>query len=667
MSFFTRISASVSSITQQLSRYYGTSPVLKASSNDTTALFNAIAQLNQHQIFLKNLPVVTILGPQSAGKTTLVSGICQRYLFPTGTGMTTMKPMHITTLRSPETKITVDTKKCFSDEEARSEIHRLNQNRTVPFVSIKIEGPDLQNNFFADMPGLVSAARENGSDLIKQIKTVNIAYLRNNNCIPVVVHPAHADPETNQAIHHVQKEGKMNSALVVISKVDMLGKKTFTNQHLMNLLDGRSFKFGYGCISVILNDGEESLASAQKARDIETKFRELNYPFGLNDVCKKLAAIQFDRIKDEIPVLLNDIDGKIAHIETSKSFFDSMLENDTSALIDRLSIMFEKLGSNSPELFRLQSELKEAIHGIFYAYYQERILNLEQPKLELTRSSKSIHPGVKQYHADHRTNPEHYTKNEFKELFSDKSLLASLVRETRLPVSYANESHLGALLSLFDFEPTDFLDKRAVELIKRVNSFVEELIRDDKVQIAIQKVIIDKLVEYVHDDLSEFDEKAMQFLRFMIEEIGEESFKSGGISSSIAQFIKSRKRPKADAIEMVRHIAPHYSKELQFTRGLFERFDDQKKISVPAFSPQWNVGFFGALTDQLVDHSFSVVAIDYLDTLLKKGLQKTVDLTQKDHIKNEKNKVQEQVAVLRNLRHEIARYSSSERVIENPN
>lgn len=134
---------------------------------DTSNLFSAVSDLNKFGIKLSSFPVVTVIGPQSSGKTSLIEAICGKSIFPKSMGMSTMKPFYITTIRSSQTKIKVGDKELFSEKEAQDEIERVNRNELVKTVNILLESPTVYNNYLIDLPGLFVVANKNDKDLPK--------------------------------------------------------------------------------------------------------------------------------------------------------------------------------------------------------------------------------------------------------------------------------------------------------------------------------------------------------------------------------------------------------------------------------------------------------------------------------------------------------------------
>lgn len=69
-------------------------------SQDTGKLFSAISDLDKYGIRLKSFPNVAVIGPQSSGKSSVIEALCGQSILPKGMRMATLKPVHLTTIKS---------------------------------------------------------------------------------------------------------------------------------------------------------------------------------------------------------------------------------------------------------------------------------------------------------------------------------------------------------------------------------------------------------------------------------------------------------------------------------------------------------------------------------------------------------------------------------------
>ncbi len=627
------------------------------SNQDTTPLFDAISKLNPYGIYLKSLPVIVVVGPQSSGKTTLISAICKRDIFPTGNGMTTNKPMFITTLRSDENSVTVGTKVCHSDKEASDEIDRQNHNSTITAVPVTIRGGNLSNINLVDNPGLISVSPKDRPRLSDDIKQTNIDQLQNPNVIPVIVHAALTDPANNQAIDLLQRMGLEDNAYGIITKIDVIGRVGLNNANISKLLKGNLYPLGHGYCPVILNSENTGGVTSQKLIELGQEYHKLYGRFGVDDACKTLSGIQFKQIKSHIPALITDIDKEVSKALASETILDSMMKTGNHKFIDQLTATITKLVSSSPELKQFQSSLKMDLRKAIQDYLEEKV-----PKAALTEekpgaSLEHIDSTIVKYHSKNSIEPRKYKNNAIKDLFSNDSLSFSLTRSDRIDEAYNSECYLGATLPLFKLVIDDPENSKEIEWKKQLHAFVGGLLDNDNMQNSIQKITIDRLIEYIHSDSEGYDEGTKQFMVFMINEIGNESFASH-IRYSITTFIRSQKSVNVSITEMVRHLAQIYPKTLKFQGKFWENCNNGHKIPVEVYGSEWTVGYFGALSDRLVEYSYSVIAVNYLSILVNKILEKTMDMCRKGQVEKEKNKMAEKIAALNELKSVISKYNT---------
>src|SRR5206468_763412 len=142
-----------------------------------------------------------------------------------GMKQATLKPFHLTTIRSNEKKFKIRSNEYKSIEEARDEIIRVNNNESIPNVEVTVYSPDVYDARLIDLPGLVAFQSKDNGDMSKKIKEISVKYLEDLNNIPIVVHPAPLDPATGRGIGLVTKHKREKDSFGVITKLDMLHKQ----------------------------------------------------------------------------------------------------------------------------------------------------------------------------------------------------------------------------------------------------------------------------------------------------------------------------------------------------------------------------------------------------------------------------------------------------------
>lgn len=189
-------------------------------------VLRVISNLTQLGIQIKSFPVITCIAPQSFGKSSAVESLSKmRLVLPKGQGMATLKPIYIAQIKSQTDRYLVNDKE-VSQSGAADEIERLNANRNIKAINVMIysSDPDTVNSYYCDLPGLISLSNVN-PDLPEHFKKLCYQHIENPNTIPVIVHSASADPETNKAIQIVTKLGRTADAIGIITKIDECKKQ----------------------------------------------------------------------------------------------------------------------------------------------------------------------------------------------------------------------------------------------------------------------------------------------------------------------------------------------------------------------------------------------------------------------------------------------------------
>jgi len=294
-------------------------------NNRTGKLFEAISDLSSFGIQLEHFPAVVMVGPQSSGKTSVLEAICGRNFMPKKMDMATMKPFHVTTIKSDRLSFKIRDQEITSEREAMELVSRLNANENVKIIDIKIFAPDLYNCFLIDLPGLFYVSKTDKS-LPKKIRELINSYLRNKNNIPCVVSTANQDPKTNQAIQLVSDNNREADAIGVITKVDLAVERQDVSGILRMIKNEPSdYALGYGWVAVVLkntSDNNKRMTVAEKLAEEKIFFEKYNefQPAGVEIMRERISRIQFDQIKENIPRILTEIDNSIHDLTSSGTF-----------------------------------------------------------------------------------------------------------------------------------------------------------------------------------------------------------------------------------------------------------------------------------------------------------------------------------------------------------
>jgi hypothetical protein len=626
-------------------------------STDTTKLFVALSELPNYNVKLPSFPVVAAIAPQSSGKSSAVDAISGFNLLPKFVGMATCKPTYVTLIRSPQVKFTVGGKDFYTEKDAADEIARLNKNPQSDKLNIVVHSPNVYNCVILDLPGLVAVADDKG--LPEKLKKTSAEYMADPNIIPMIVHAAPSDPATSQAIKMSQKFTREADSIFVITKCDMVAQQK--TGMIEQMLRGEKYSKGMGAVAVVLRSDKDLDAGvtieeqAKRETEFFKKYPSLK-PCGLNSLRQLVSNTQYQRIKGIIPKLIGDIDGQIAALQISDTFLGNLVNNDQPKLAGQLHMMVEKLVPSALERAQferhLKCEFKKAIEEYMIAAIQP-----DKQEFETILSAKYIDSNVRGYNLNHCTKPGMYKVDELREFFSYGQVSPIEMNNETLTASFNKELHLAMALAMFDPVIEDPLGEKRLRWSKFLNRFFASLLSNDNIHNLVYQITEKMLVTYICEDNN--DQLAKQFADYMVKEIGGDAYTSH-IKFSITALINIEKRPHISMIELVRHLTQLYLEYFTYKDGFFETFrKDKHRLKLEIYGPAWNLAYLKETTDQLSENCYRNVAVNLLDPMVRKLIEMTLDMFNKENAIKEQKKVNGKINKLRELREVIQSYTVS--------
>lgn len=628
---------------------------------DTSKLFIAISELDEKfNIKLKSFPSVVVVGPQSAGKSSVIEAICGETILPKAMKMATMKPMHLTTIRSPDKKFKVGDRELRTEKDAAEEIDRVNNNGHVQKVNVTIWSPDVYNASLIDLPGLFVVAGKNEADLPKKVKDMSCQHLQDPNTIPLIVHAAPSDPATNHAIKLVGKFGRETDTLGIITKVDMLERQK--TGFIEDMLHGETYAMGHGYCAVILRndkDIEAGMTVNDKMKIERDFFTRMNLrPSGVDQMRKMISNIQFARVKEQIPNLISDIDSQVSNLKISQSFLNNLLNNDQKKLASRLRMMIEKLVGSSIDRAEFEDKLKKEFKDIIGKYMEETFE--KHPRNVIPKfSTKHIDGNVFSYNINHKSNPSNYKEDGIKELFSYGLVSPVFLDNQTITDTFTKEIELGLSVPMIDLYINDPLGKKRAQWNRYLNGYFTRLLADDNIHKIVHDVTEKLLLEYIYNDVEGSDDLTKKFAEYMIKEIGNEAYESK-IKYSITAMLNIERRPQVSVFEVVRYVTQMHPNYFTFRGQLFESLSrENKKLKLEVYSDEWNEAYLRVVSDKLTENCYRNVAVNLLDRMVEKLLEMCIDMFNKENAVKEQNKVKDKTDKLIEIRNIIASYAAT--------
>jgi len=630
-------------------------PIYRKYSTETSKLFVAISDLTEkYNIKIPSFPTVTVIGPQSSGKSSVIEALCGKAILPKGMRMATMKPVNLTLIRSKILKFKIGDKEYNTEKEAENEIDRANNNTGINKINVTIWSPEVYNSNLMDLPGLFVVAKDD-AELPKKIKEMCSTHLKNENNIPLIIHSGPSDPATNQAIKMVYKYKREKDALGIITKVDMLEKQK-TN-YIKELLTGQNYELGHGyCAVVLRNDKEADKTINDKIKEEGQFFTKMNlHPSGVIQMRKMISEIQYNKIKEHIPKLLIEIENEINNLKTSQNFLTNLLNNDQKRLVSKLRMMIEKLVGSSIDRADFEDKLRSDFKKSLKEYMNEF---LKSKNYNPTYGERVDH-NILMYNSINRNDPTKFITDGFKYLFSYGLVSPIPIDNQTIKNAARIEISLATSLPLIEYIINDPLGKKRVQWNRQLNTYFSKLLTDDNIHTLIHNITETRLLEYIYNDPEGFDDLTKKFAEYMIKEISDEAYESK-IKYSITAMLNLEKRPQVSIYEISRYIAQMYPAYFTFTGKFFEFYSrESKKLNVEVYGDEWNEAYLKVVTDNLTENCYRNVAVNLLDRMVEKLLEMTMDLFNRENALKEQNKVTDKINKLNEIKEIISSYATS--------
>lgn len=311
-----------------------------------------------------DLPLLTVIGSQSAGKSSVLENIVGRDFLPRGTGIVTRRPLvlqliHVTaedpllsrtdfttdevtdpnemTLeqhlrnQSSSTEVNVEPstssvaewgeflhipgKRFYNFDCIRKEIENetsriAGKNKGISRIPInlKIYSPNVLNLTLVDLPGLTKIPiADQPVDIERQIKNLILEYVSKPNSIILAVTPANQDLVNSEALklaRQVDPQGKRT--IGILSKLDLMDHGT----NALDILTGKVYPLKLGFIGVVNRSQQDimtrkslgdSLAAEMEFFNSHPAYKTISSRCGTEYLAKTLNKTLMNHIRERLP------------------------------------------------------------------------------------------------------------------------------------------------------------------------------------------------------------------------------------------------------------------------------------------------------------------------------------------------------------------------------
>ena len=316
-------------------------------SNKKLALLNDIDKLRSHGISqYVNLPQLIVCGDQSSGKSSVLDAI-SGIPFPTKDNLCTRFATEVI-LRHASTvtiSVAIVPGPGRSEEEQKKLLafrHNLDNMKNFPalvddarscmgvthsssafstdVLRLEISGPSQPHLTIVDLPGLIHSENklQTAAD-IQVVQSMVYEYMTNRRSIILAIVSAKND-YANQIVLKLAREldPQGRRTMGVITKPDTLSVGSESESAFVNLARNMDITFRLGW-HILKNRSYETRQLSTEARD-DNEWQFLNQgawkglardTVGIHALREKLSKILFDQIRAELPMLIEDIEGKI--------------------------------------------------------------------------------------------------------------------------------------------------------------------------------------------------------------------------------------------------------------------------------------------------------------------------------------------------------------------
>ena len=625
---------------------------------DTSIIFQSISLLTQFNVNINNLPRIIILGEQNQGKSSLIEAIIQKQILPKSEGLCTKKPINITLINNYGSKILINDK-YFDELNAKEYIEKMNNTTSINKINCTVLAPHIYNCNIVDTIGLIRISEEDSGLDPKKIKDSVIEYLKDKNNIFVLVSSATLDLANSQMLQLIKKYNRTEDTLGVLTKIDLTENQNINP--IKDILDDKIYKLGYGWIVTKLRSDRDIKegVTLDRSLELETEYFQ-NRPFkhaGIHEIRKTLSLIQFDKIKYNLPEIINEIKDKIHSMKSSQSFLEKIINENDNELAGKLKIMIEKLVDSSYERSLFENELKTKIKT-FMLETIEKVYDHGEQKYEIKISDEYIDDNIYKHNMQKLLVASELIKSDDIHEMLNSGLISPINFDNQsIKEAYIKESELAVLMSTILFKIDDPLNKKKMAWVKYLEKYFSTLQNQGYLQNKIYEITEKMLIQYINS--SNEDEITKNFTEYIIKEIGQKAFEEK-MRYSISTLINIEQRPNVNMFDIVKHIIEitktshlDYANFWSIHKLLFS--PNSNKIEIELYSDIWNKAYLKSIIKDISFNCYRIVSVNLVNKMVENLLIKIIGLN-KENSQKENDEINEKIQLLNETKYNFEQF-----------
>lgn len=627
---------------------------------DTNIIFESISMLSQFGITIESIPKIIVLGEQNQGKSSLVEALTQSSIFPRCEGLCTRKPFNITMINSDQYKYIVKSDEFNDEQSAYKKMEELNMDKNINCIDCTIISPSVYNCTIVDTIGLIKISEQDNNLDPKKIKEKVIEYLKDKNNIFVLVSSATLDLANSQMLQLIKKYNRTSDTLGVLTKIDLTENQN-TNI-IKEVLKGNMYKLGYGWIATKLRS-DKDIKSGVSLRD--SLQNELDYfnknhfsPSSISEIRKSIAYIQFQKFKEKLPSIIEEIEQRLYTLKSSQNFLDKIIDNTDDTFIEKLKKMVEKLVSSSRERAEFENKLRKKLKKILLKQLDTIYPITNKPTLSENLSEKQIDKKIYDYHAENLTIASSLIDKEGIDDMLNSGYLSQIpINNETLNNAFENDCNLSSLMKCFELKIDDANESKKKKWIDYVEKYFSSLLDNLKLQNMIYETTEDMIIEYINTEND--DDVSAKFADYMIKKIGRKVFEEK-IRYCINSLILIEKRPYVSPCDIIKQIISiSDSNYLDFNQfwSITRTFSrpNSNKIEIELYSDLWNIAYIRNVIENLSRNCYRIVAVTLVDNMVSNLLNMVLELN-KEKSMIEKESINEQILLLNQVKVNFSQY-----------
>ena len=266
-------------------------------------------------------------------------------------------------------------------------------------IQLDIQGRDLPNLSFYDLPGVFNQAETNEETyLVDLVRNLVKEYIKQDDCINLLTLPMTVDAHNSSASQLIRGANAAKRTLGCLTKPDRLDQQESVEEWVQ-ILDGTKFRLGHEYH--VIKNNPDPLVDHRTARQEEAMFfrhtepfattlRHQKHRFGTRNLQTNLSRLLTKQIQQSLPKIIEKLQQKADSIDAELRLLPEPLSGNLPAIV---------VG----EMMQFQQELEKELDGgseqrPFRKRFRELAYNLRHALAETRPKAYLLTPHTHQHH-----------------------------------------------------------------------------------------------------------------------------------------------------------------------------------------------------------------------------------------------------------------------------